>query len=173
MTQSDNETSTPRWMIDTKVPRKPKVRQTLFRDALIAVAEGLRSLNAMEPGWPSIRRTAASMSVPAANILIGGNPLLRRVHGPQLPALPNNRTLRSLSDSGWDAFIISTSQSIPRTRSASHADPLDQSRVQNSLPKFEPRGSYVSRLSAVKKVLKSRTITCADIHPAPVWQFDQ
>ena len=94
MTQSGNAASMPRWTINTKAPRKSKVRQTLFGDALIAVAEGLRSLNAMEPGWPSIRRTAASMSVPVAKILFGGNPLLRCVRKPELPALPDNDALR-------------------------------------------------------------------------------
>ena len=94
MTKSSNQSSMPRWMINTKVPRKSKVRQTLFGDALIALAEGLRSLRTMESGWPSIRRAAASMSVPAAKILVGGNPLLRCVYRPQLPALPDNHTLR-------------------------------------------------------------------------------
>ena len=94
MTQSGHEASTPRWTINTQVPRKSKVRRTLFGDALIAVAEGLRSLNTMEPGWPSIRRTAASMSVPVAKMLFGGNPLLRCVRKPELPALPDNATLR-------------------------------------------------------------------------------
>ena len=92
-TQFGDEPSTSPWRINTKVPRKSKVRQTLFGDAVIAVADSLRSLTAMEPGWPSIRRTAASMSVPVSKILLGGNPLLRCVRRPELPALPDNSTL--------------------------------------------------------------------------------
>ena len=113
MTQSINEKSTRSWQIKTNVPRKSKVRQTLFGDALIAVSEGLRSLKAMEPGWPSIRRTAASISVPVAKILFGGNPLLRCVKKPELPALPDNRTLRGDVHKLFEPLIFSLS--APKT----------------------------------------------------------
>ncbi len=97
------------WRINTKAPRKSKVRQTLFGDALIAVAEGLRSLRALDPGWPSVRRTAASMSVPVAKILLGGNPLLRCVQKPELPALPANGTLRGDVHKLFEPLVVSLS----------------------------------------------------------------
>ena len=109
MTESCDEVSTPPWRINTEVPRKSKVRQTLFGDALIAVAEGLRSVKSMQLGWPSIRRTAANVSVPVAKILLGGNPLLRCVHKPQLPALPDNRTLRGDVHKLFEPLIFSLS----------------------------------------------------------------
>ena len=110
MTESGSEASTLLWRVNTKAPRKSqRVRRTLFGDALIAVAEGLRSLKSMEPGWPSIRRAAASVSVPVAKILFGGNPLLRCVHRPQLPALPDNRILRGDVHQLFEPLIVSMS----------------------------------------------------------------
>ena len=109
MTESGNKALVPRWTINTKVPGKSKVRQTLFGDALVAVAEGLRSLNTMEPGWPSIRRTAASISVPVGKMLLGGNPLLKCVRKPELPALLDNKTLRGDVHKLFEPLIVSLS----------------------------------------------------------------
>lgn len=108
MTRPGNEAKTP-WRINTKVSRKSKVRETLFGDALIAVADGLRSLKAMEPEWPSIRRTAANISVPVAKILFGGSPLLRCVQKPELPGLPDNRSLRGEVHKLFEPLILSLS----------------------------------------------------------------
>ena len=113
MTRSGNGSSTPPWRINPKPPRKSRARQTLFGDALIAVSEGLRSLNTSDPGWPSVRRTAASISVPVAKILLGGNPLLRCVRKPELPVLPDNCTLGGDVHQLFDPLIVSLS--APRT----------------------------------------------------------
>ncbi|MCY4558673.1 MAG: hypothetical protein OXF79_20315 [Chloroflexi bacterium] len=110
MRESGNDASTLLWRVATNGTRKPRrLRQTLLGDALIAVAEGLRSLKSLEPGWPSIRRTAASVSVPVAKILLGGNPLLRCLHRPQLPALLDNRSLTGDVYKLFEPLIVSLS----------------------------------------------------------------
>ena len=90
---SRNEISTPRWEIKRQTDQKSKDRQIQFGDALIGIANTLRSLNTMTPGWPTIRRAGASMSVHVAKILFDGNPLINCVEKPKLPALPDNGTL--------------------------------------------------------------------------------